>query len=118
MIIEEVKKTLPNPDGVWITKDVLVTRQQCVKQCQGCRNMFSDENKGDVCIPWGDPKSKWRNFFVDFGTKVVNGQDVKVEYPNNPCIMATHMKHSPKNIKAVQGKVRRGQQKSTGLGVF
>lgn len=86
--MEEVK-ALPNPNGVWITKDVHVTRQQCVKECQKCRNMFSDENIGDVCIPYADPKSKWRNYRrEDFG-----GHDLVL----NPCPMATHMKHTPKS---------------------
>lgn len=91
---EEVKVTLPNPDGVWITKDQLVTREQCVQQCQGCRNMFSDENIGDVCIPYADPKGKWRNYRVEKETIKEN----YYEYHLNPCAMATHIKHSPKVI--------------------
>lgn len=89
---EEVK-VLPNPDGVWITKDELVTREQCVQQCQGCRNMFSDE-KGDVCIPYADPKTKWRNYKIENETIKEN----YYEYHLNPCLMATHVKHSPKVI--------------------
>lgn len=39
---------LPNPG---------VKREQCVKECIGCEKMFSDENIGDVCIAYVNPKA-------------------------------------------------------------
>jgi hypothetical protein len=39
---------LPNPD---------VKREQCVNECKGCQKMFSDENIGDVCIAYVNPKA-------------------------------------------------------------
>lgn len=50
--MEQEKATyLPNPN---------IKRKQCVKQCEGCNKMFSDENIGDVCIAYADPKETHR----------------------------------------------------------
>jgi len=38
---------LPNPH---------IKREQCVEQCKGCIRMFSDENIGDVCVSYVNPK--------------------------------------------------------------
>jgi hypothetical protein len=108
--MEEVK-VLPNPDGIWIAKDELMTREQCVKECVGCRNMFSDENRGDVCIPYAFPKAKFRNYFMVKGLPIPNNKEGK-KFPDehyNPCPMATHIKHTTISVK--QGKHRHGQQR-------
>lgn len=42
---------LPNPD---------VMREQCIPECMGCNKMFSDENTGDVCIAYVNPKAMHR----------------------------------------------------------
>jgi hypothetical protein len=86
-------KVLPNPDGVWITKDTLLTRQSCVKECIGCQKQF-DTGSDEVCIPYADPKVMWRRYTVESETIKENSY----EYHLNPCPMATHIKHSPKVI--------------------
>lgn len=48
----EKAKILPNPE---------VIREQCVEECIGCKKMYSDENVGDVCIAYIDPKISHRN---------------------------------------------------------
>ncbi len=49
MEIQSVEQAtfLPNPK----TK-----REQCIEPCQGCNKMYSDENIGDVCIAYKNPK--------------------------------------------------------------
>jgi len=47
-IVHERATFLPNPD---------VERKQCVKECLGCDKMYSDENIGDVCIAYINPKN-------------------------------------------------------------
>lgn len=91
------EKVLPNPDGVWITKDELVTRQPCNKLCKGCRNTYPirlpiDDVAEAVCIPYADPKAKWRNYRNE--DLNINGNIIVMTL--NPCPMATHIKHTPK----------------------
>lgn len=83
-------KVLPNPDGVWITKDTLLTRQQCVKECIGCQKQF-DTGSDEVCIPYADPKAMWRKF----RTEEVNLEGKVFELTLDPCPMATHVQHRP-----------------------
>lgn len=49
--VEEKATILPNPH---------IKREQCIEKCQGCNKMYSDENIGDVCIAYADPKAIWR----------------------------------------------------------
>lgn len=37
-----------------------IKREQCAEGCKGCNKMFSDENIGDVCISYVDPKERFR----------------------------------------------------------
>lgn len=86
-ILQEKITVLPNPD---------VKREQCIQACLGCRKMFSDNNIGDVCISYINPKAKWRNYRIEKGTKKSKGKDVEVLYHLNPCNLANHIIHSPK----------------------
>lgn len=63
---------LPNPD---------IHREQCVKGCDGCNKMYSDNTVGDVCIAYIDPKYwfdrggcalKSNKMFDDSGKKKIN----------------------------------------------
>ncbi len=103
---------LPNPDGVYFTKDVLVTRLPIVKKCVGCTKIFENhalpegEVLADVCICYEDPETKWINYRLETEKKVKSGKEVEVIYHYNPCPMATHIKHSPK-VAEIRGRVKR-----------
>ncbi len=97
--IEE--KILPNPD---------LKREQCVEACKGCEKMFSDENVGDVCIPFFSPKAKWNNYKKeDVVINISKTQSKTIVKHHNYCPMATHLDHTYIDDK---GKVRVGQQKT------
>ena len=106
----ENAKFLPNPDGVYFTKDVLVTRLPIVKKCVGCSKIFENHTMPegqvlvDVCICYEDPETKWRNYRLEVGSKTKGGKEVEVLYNYNPCPMATHIKHSP-YMEEVRGKL-------------
>ena len=93
---------LPNP---------LVKRDQCVKECIGCDKMFSDENIGDVCVAYINPKGKWRNYskveeeVINFMAivDVKKDKSEKIFYHINPCPLASHVKHSPK-VDVIKGR--------------
>ena len=81
-----------------------VKREQCVKQCVGCNRMFSDENIGDVCEAYQFPKVKWKNYYMETEKVQKSGKEVEVFYHYNPCVLATHITHSPK-VEEVRGKL-------------
>ena len=83
----EEKIVLPNPE---------VKRDQCVKECQGCNKMFSDENIGDVCIAYINPKVKWLNYRIE--AVAVGSKGKEIIYYYNPCPLASHVKHHIKNV--------------------
>ena len=94
---------LPNPD---------VKRDQCVKECVGCKKMFSSMEKslthdgdviGDVCVAYINPKGKWSHYFKEEEIVKKSGKEVKVTYHNNPCNLASHISHSPK-VDVVKGR--------------
>ena len=97
---EEIVMILPNPD---------VKREECSKECVGCRRMFKENVVCPVCISFQSPKSKWRNYYVGYIEKVEKGQTLKSPVYYNPCNMASHVKHyvAPKQHE----KHRFGQQK-------
>jgi hypothetical protein len=101
---------LPNPDGVYFTKDVLITRLPIVDKCKGCHKVFENHAlpEGqilvDVCICYENPEIKWKSYRVEVGKKMKSGKEVEALYHYNPCPMATHIKHSPK-VEEVRGKL-------------
>jgi hypothetical protein len=50
-VSHEKATILPNPQ---------IVREQCTEQCTGCNKMYSDENIGDVCIAYTNPKALHR----------------------------------------------------------
>ena len=102
-VVEEVEKVLLNPHGLKYHGEIY-QREQCIDKCEGCDRMFSDENIGDVCMPYLYPGIKWKNYRVETEQKKVlsgtdKGKDTTIFYHYNPCPMATHIKHSPKKIE-------------------
>ncbi len=94
------KKILPNPD---------LEREQCVDACKGCEKMFSDENIGDVCIPFLSPLAKWKNYIKEDVKVATSKTETKIVVRHhNYCPMATHLKH----VKIDEKKIRVGQQKT------
>ena len=53
----------------------------------------------DVCMAWENPALKWKNYYVEDEMKKVKGKDTKVYYHYNPCLLATHISHSPRKGK-------------------
>ena len=102
MIKKEVK-VLPNPH---------MRREPIVSKCEGCDKVFENhalpELMGvvDVCCCYEKPEAKWINYKVETEKQTKKGKEVDVFYHYNPCPMATHIKHSPKE-KEIRG-VRRG----------
>jgi hypothetical protein len=70
-----------------------------------------DDVIGDVCISYINTKAQWRNYRIEKGMKKMKGKDVVVLYHNSPCNLANHVRHSPKDVKIIQGKTRAGQQR-------
>ena len=77
-------KELPNPN---------IHREPCVENCEGCQKTYPIRlSEKSVCICYQEPKTKWRNFKIE----PFQVGDKKYEAILNPCPMATHMSHTPK----------------------
>jgi hypothetical protein len=94
-------KILPNPE---------IIRQSINSHCAGCNRVFENyaPPEGtvltDVCMAYEMPDTKWRNYFLEKGTKMIKGKEVEILYHNNPCPLASHMEHNPKPVEQIQGK--------------
>jgi len=92
---------LPNPE---------MERFPIVEKCDGCNKIFEGHAIPtsmilvDVCICYRDPEAKWRHYRVETGVKTKAGKEEVVYYHYNPCLMATHVKHSPYK-EEVRGKL-------------
>ncbi len=97
------QRVLPNPE---------LGREPCVSECEGCRKRYDDGTLPlMVCVAYESPKAKWRSYRIDEGNKMSKGKTVTFPIHRNPCNFATHVKHTPEIIKAIQGKRRYGQQR-------
>lgn len=86
-------KELPHPE---------IVREPCVSHCQGCERIF--ENYAlpegtilvDVCMAYQDPSIKWKDYRKESEIKKVGSKEKEIFYHYNPCPLATHVEHSPK----------------------
>ncbi len=94
---------LPNPKS---------KRLPIVSKCEGCHKIYENhalpegEVLVDVCICYEDPEVHWKNYKVVTEKDRKAGKEVDIFYHYSPCVMATHIKHSPKVAK-IRGRVKR-----------